>query len=284
MFNERARGVDVSRALFLPCGQCVGCRLERSRQWAVRCMHESKLYDSNCFVTLTYSSSNLSSSGSLDYEDYQLFMKRLRARFRARIRFYMCGEYGESFGRPHFHSCLFNFDFPDKVYLCKSPAGEKLYRSAILEDLWKYGFSSVGAVTFESAAYVARYCVKQDAQAYRPRGLKKFDVLDVESGELSERVAEFNRMSLKPGIGAGWLAKFQSDVYPHGKVLVRGRECPPPRYYDQWFEKQDYLEYEAMQYRRQVDAQARAVDGTWDRLAVRETVAKARNSMSVRKL
>lgn len=43
----------------LPCGQCIGCRLERSRQWAMRCVHEASLYEKNCFITLTYDDSHL---------------------------------------------------------------------------------------------------------------------------------------------------------------------------------------------------------------------------------
>ena len=121
------------------CGQCYGCRLERSRQWAVRCMHEAQLYDFNSFITLTYRSDTF----SLDYTDYQLFMKRLRARFdHARIRFYMCGEYGDINGRAHFHACLFNFRFPDLVYYKKTASGAKLYTSQILEDLWGHGLCS----------------------------------------------------------------------------------------------------------------------------------------------
>jgi hypothetical protein len=64
--------------LQLPCGQCVGCKLERSRQWAVRCMHEASLYENNCFVTLTLDDDHLPSDGSLDKDIFQRFMKRLR--------------------------------------------------------------------------------------------------------------------------------------------------------------------------------------------------------------
>lgn len=75
VFKERGA---IKRALTLPCGQCVGCRLERSRQWAVRCMHEASLYDQNAFVTLTYDQDHLPESGSLRYRDFQLFCKRAR--------------------------------------------------------------------------------------------------------------------------------------------------------------------------------------------------------------
>ena len=52
----------------LPCQQCIGCRLERSRQWAIRCMHEASLYDKNCFLTLTYSDDYLRYAVYRDWE------------------------------------------------------------------------------------------------------------------------------------------------------------------------------------------------------------------------
>ena len=76
------------------------------------------------------------------------------------VRFFHCGEYGELLYRPHYHACLFGFDFSDKV-LWSTRGGVRLYRSKILEKLWTFGFSTIGDVTFESAAYVARYCTKK---------------------------------------------------------------------------------------------------------------------------
>ena len=128
VFDPNKGYVDLP--VTIPCGQCIGCRLERSRQWAMRCYHEASLYDLNCFVTLTFNDTHIASDGSLDHRDYQLFMKRLRKKFpKNKIRNYHCGEYGEqcrtcgqqrkycqckkyipSPGRAHHHACLFNFD------------------------------------------------------------------------------------------------------------------------------------------------------------------------------
>ena len=115
VFNLREGYVD--QPIEVPCGQCIGCRLERSRQWAVRCVHEASLYKNNCFVTLTYSDDKLPSDGSLHFDHFQKFMKRLRRFYDdSRIRFFHCGEYGEQYSRPHYHCCLFNFDFVDKKF------------------------------------------------------------------------------------------------------------------------------------------------------------------------
>lgn len=252
--------------LELPCGRCIGCRLERSRQWAVRCMHEASLYERNCFVTLTYSDDSVT---SLDYRDFQLFMKRVRGWFSpVRVRFYMAGEYGEDFSRPHFHALLFNCDFPDKLYWSKSPSGEDQYRSAILERLWPQGFSTIGAVTFRSAAYVARYVQK--------KVMGQGASVHYSDADGVIRTPEFNRMSLDPGIGAGWLAKFNMDVSREGLVVVDGVEVPIPRYYVKVLEGRDPEKFDEIVQARHRAAVASFVDRSESRLKVRETVTKAR--------
>jgi len=274
IFSER-KG-DVVRSLSLPCGQCRGCRLERSRQWAVRCMHEASLHEDNCFITLTYDNDHCPSDRSLNYGDYQRFMKRFRKRFKdSTIRFYMAGEYGEKFERPHFHACIFGFNFPDRTLWKRTPSGALIYRSKLLEDLWPFGYSSVGDVTFESAAYVARYVMKKRTG----KGVgDHYETTDFETGEIKERVPEFNRMSLKPGIGYDWYRKFSSDIYPHDYVVINGRESRPPKFYDKKFADDFPEEFEALQFQRFVDAVDRFDDNTDERLCVKEQVLEAKFS------
>lgn len=273
-FVERA-GRDTARSLVLPCGQCVGCRLERSRQWAVRCVHEASLQDRNCFLTLTYSDEHLAPDLSLCYRDFQLFMKRLRKHARGKLRFFMCGEYGDRFGRPHFHACIFGFDFADKVLFRSSESGD-LYRSADLEKLWRFGFATIGEVTFESAAYVARYVVKKltgDGEDFYYR------TFDVTTGEIVPRLKEFCHMSVRPGLGSDWLRLYWKDVIG-GKVVVRGKESPVPRFYLKRLKKLDaYAQLELARYR---EGLLTAPDRTDARLGVREQVASARLALNKR--
>ena len=142
----------------IPCGKCVGCRLEQSRQWAVRCMHEKRLHKESCFVTLTYE--KMPPRNSLQLDDYQNFLKRLRHHVDGSLRFFGCGEYGENTARPHYHLLLLNKDFADKKPLT-SGNEYNLYTSQVLSKLWPHGHHSLGDVSFQSAAYVARYCVKK---------------------------------------------------------------------------------------------------------------------------
>lgn len=234
-------------ALDLPCGQCVGCRLERSRQWAVRCMHEASLYDENSFLTLTYDDKHLPSDGSLVLRDFQLFMKRLRKSIAPRrVRFYHCGEYGELYSRPHYHALLFGYDFGDRKFFSKK--GENtIYTSDELSSLWQKGFGVCGQVTFDSAAYVARYIMKKVTG----------ERADLHYGG---RRPEYTTMSRRPGIGAGWYKRFSSDVYPLDRVVVNGKETRPPRFYDRLFEKDDRSTFEQIKIKRELDAGRHFVD------------------------
>jgi len=194
------------------CGKCSGCRLERARQWAVRCMHEASLYPENVFVTLTYK--RVPEGGSLRPRDFVLFMKRLRKSRAGGIRFLQSGEYG-ALGRPHHHALLFNCCFPDSVFFGESSSGEEMFVSEELERLWGKGFCTASDVTFQSAGYVARYTIKKVAEE-----------------TLQGRRPEYMTMSRREGIGSGWIRKYESDVYPRDEVIVSGKACKPPRFYD----------------------------------------------------
>jgi len=257
--SRNKKGVDGT--LELPCGQCIGCRLERSRQWAMRCLHESSLYESNSFITLTYDDSNLPAGGSLNYPDFQRFMKRLRKNSKSTIRFYMGGEYGESTARPHFHACLFGYDFPDKVFFRKSASGEKLYTSKFLESLWPFGLSSIGDVTFASAAYIARYCVQKVTGDAADVHYSCPEFVDEDGVIRSSVVPEFNHMSLKPGIGARWLSKYKTDVFPRDYVVVNGVKTKPPKYYDVLFERENPGVFSDLVAQRELDAYSGFLSG-----------------------
>lgn len=210
----------------VPCGRCIGCRLEKSRQWAMRCTHEASLHKENCFLTLTYDNYNCPPDGSLNLTDIQLFMKRLRKRFSdKKIRFFQCGEYGELHDRPHHHVILFGLDFHDKELCEIVHGGIPLYKSATLANIWPFGLHRIGGVTFESTAYVARYVMKKITG-------------DEAEEHYQGRKPEYITMSRRPGIGHDWLLKYKDDVYPHDYVVIRnGIKCKPPSYYDKIFDK-----------------------------------------------
>jgi len=276
--SRRQAWIDLPRTV--PCGQCSGCRLERSRQWAVRCHHEASLYENNSFITLTYNNDHLPADGSLSVRELQLFMKRLRKKFGSKIRYYACGEYGDNFGRPHYHACLFNHDFTDKT-IWKQSREHPLYRSAELEKIWPYGFSSIGEVTFESAAYVARYIMKKRLGKNQE---KHYSYVDGD-GEIHQRLPEFTVMSrggrhgTEGGIGSRWLKQFTSDVYPDDFVIINGKKVRPPRYYDQEFEIANSDLAKKIKRTRKKNLRKHAANNTPERLAVREKVQDAKTKL-----
>lgn len=274
VFNELRR-FDILGRVDLPCGQCIGCRLRRARDWSFRIMHESTLRPDNCFVTLTYGRDQLPPNGSLCYRDYQLFMKRMRFAFsERRIRFFMCGEYGPLNLRPHYHACLFGINFTDRVPMGKSGAGEVYYDSPLLSSLWTHGRVSVQNLTRASAAYCARYVVdKVTGDAAKAH----YQTIDAD-GVVVNREPEFSRCSLKPGIGADWFKKYRSDVYPHDFVVADGKEHQTPKYYDRLLKRSDPSDVvlDRIEFSRQERGMAAHADNTDERLAVRETVHQAR--------
>lgn len=264
VFNRTHKGADIP--LDLPCGQCIGCRLERSRQWAVRCVHEASLYESNCFITLTYDDEHLPRDCSLHVHHFQKFMKRLRKKY-GKMRFYHCGEYGSQFGRPHYHACLFGFDFPDKeLFTIRDDI--RVYTSRSLAEIWGKGFCTIGDVTFESAAYVARYIMKKQNGKNADDHYQWVD----DYGVIHTRKPEYTTMSRRPGIGQGWFEKYKDEVYPHDRVVLRGVKMRPPKFYDTKYEIINPNDLKKIKQKREREAKKHLDDQTPDRLKVKEHV------------
>lgn len=228
VFNSRD-ALNPYHSLSIPCGQCVGCRLEKSRQWAIRCSLESQLYQNSYFLTLTYDDVHLPKTGSLVPEDLQKFLKKLRRYIEyhgsdKKIRFFACGEYGDNFSRPHYHVIIYNLDIPDLKRFSTSFSGDTYYTSEIINQIWRNGYVIIGQVTFESCAYVARYVTKK--------------ITGSQAEEYYQgRQPEFVRMSRRPGIGSAWLDLYSSDVYPHDYIVIRdGIKVKPPKYFDKLFD------------------------------------------------
>lgn len=212
--------------LQLPCGHCESCIEKRTRSWAVRCVLEAAQYENNCFLTLTYSDGCLP-KGGLCKSDLQKFIRRLRDSVDHPIRYFACGEYGEHTYRPHYHLIVFNW-FPDDArFLKESKFGGYLFTSRKLQEIWPFGISSVGEVSFASCGYVARYCQKKLAKVNDTK--------------------EFCLMSRKPGIGERFIKEHLKDVYDTDKIYMKfgnSSSMPPSRYFDKVLEAVDPSAFE----------------------------------------
>lgn len=247
----------------------------------MRCMHEASLYDENSFVTLTYDGNHVPEDYSLRKRDVQLFLKRLRKKKHEGIRYFGAGEYGETSGRPHYHLCLFNVGFPDRVLYAKR--GEaSLYISEELSRIWDQGFVTVGDVTFESAAYCARYVTKKikgrQLEEMDDRGLYPYERFDSSTGDVWSVAPEFCVMSRgnkklgTGGIGKGWFERFSEDTYKDDSVVFRGRPMQPPKYYDSLLEVREPGVLKELKEKRKAKAFSFGKELLPERLEIKEKV------------
>ena len=266
----------------VPCGQCIGCRLERSRQWAMRCVHEASQHEDNAFLTLTYDPVHYPADRSLDKRHFQKFMKRLRKAHGSKIKYFHCGEYGTHSRRAHYHAIVFGYFPEDAKHLGHGKRGDKLFTSERLNRIWGKGFVIVGSVSFESAAYVARYCTKKItiSDATKEEYEKDYIEFDPLTGVFYELLPEYATMS--NGLGTSFLEKYKDEIYPSDFITVRGVKQRPPRFYDKYMED-NYPEIAlAVKAARRVEQEKNKEENTDERLWKKETVKKAQLTMCTR--
>lgn len=286
----------------VPCGQCADCRLTHARSWATRAVHEKQVpaLDRNLFtddaagasafedalqrssfVTLTYDEEHLPPDRSLQLPDVQRFMKRLRKTLGP-CRFLHCGEYGPKTLRPHYHFLIYGHDFLKGSSPCISKSGENSWTSPELEQLWPFGIHQVGELTFDSACYVARYVMKKRTRpnasdpVVRRDQWKRYDDayqrVDPTTGECWYVKPEYVTMSRNPGLGAAWFEKYGGEVFPRDRVVQKGLEMKPPKFYDARAEAIDADMMERVKTQRSIRAQRRSRDETPARRKVRAKV------------
>lgn len=241
-YNEQRSVVDGVKIISIPCGKCIGCRLEYSRVWADRCMLEAKYHKDNIFLTLTYEDRFLpeclegSQVHPLRKRDLQLFIKRLRSYFsEQKIRYYACGEYSPKM-RPHYHLIIFGLRLEDLKLHHRDPKTNYLYYvSESISKLWTYGFHIITDVTWETCAYTARYVMKKQV------GINSsiYDDLNYPP--------EFTLMSRKPGIAYDFFKDNPSIVVRDFYLSTNtgSKRIRSNRYFDKLFdiEYHDDMDY-----------------------------------------
>lgn len=272
------KAINSAAPFEVPCGNCMGCKLEHARQWSVRMMHEKKFHAETSFVTLTYDDQHVPENFSVNVRDLQLFMKRLRkALAPRRVRFYACGEYGDLNLRPHYHAILFGYDPPGQAFHSQSERGDKQYTSSHLSSLWSAGLATTGLVTTESCRYVAQYCMKK-IKTNDEFGLSRYWRVSPITGELHQVRPEFAVMSRRPGIGQAYVDQFKSDFFPSGYIVVDGVKQAPPRFY------KSKLSEEEQRHLKLYAKRQPAAEKTLERRRVRAAVRDARIKKLQRKL
>lgn len=281
-FSRSAGFSDLQ--LTVPCGQCIGCRIDRSRMWAIRCTHEAKMHEHNCFITLTYSENEVPKHGGLEKSDLQKFFKRLR-HYVGPFRYYACGEYGDSTNRPHYHAVLFGVDFSnrDRKVHSKNSRGDILYTCPTLDEAWGKGHALISSFSYQTAAYVARYVMKKQMGKHAHEHEKYVRTHPI-TGEIYSVPPEFALMSMRPGIGSDWYQKYKSDAFPSDFLIHEGKKHSVPRYYLDKLKKENPIDYKEIALKRKIAREETADNNTSDRLYVRETVKKSQIKILTREL
>lgn len=206
----------AKEGVFVPCGNCMHCRVSKSRELAIRCLHELGSWDNKAlFVTLTYRSQELirtSDGATLDKDELQLFFKRLRKlRAPARLKYLACGEYGGDKGRPHYHMILFGFS---KLDDCEFHQRHGRWRCELIEKAWPYGHVDIADVSYQSCRYVAGYLHKKDNDYPSDFGLRQ---------------RPFRVMS--QGLGLGYVYGHFEQLWENRYIQFEGKRISLPRYY-----------------------------------------------------
>lgn len=281
-FNA-TKALNSANPIAVPCGQCIGCRLDKAQAWAARCHHEAQMHEHNCFLTLTYDDQHVPASYSVELREWQLFMKRLRQHFAyTKVRFLACGEYGEKNLRPHYHALIFGIDFHEDRQLLRTRGSQKLrvYTSPDLAKLWPLGSHEIGTVSYKSAGYVARYAMKKVIGDQETKDKHYFRRSPVD-GQLYRVAPEFCVMSRRPGIGTSWFETFKSDAFPSDFLIVDGRRIRVPPFY---LKKLKDDEAQPIKRARKRAALKHKDNNTKARLAVREEVQSLRAKRLLREL
>lgn len=237
----------------------------------MRCIHEAQMHPENSFITLTYSDDHLPEDYSIQLRTFQLFMKRLRETLGSKkIRFYGCGEYGEETLRPHYHAIIFGHDFPDKKHYSTNDNGDRVYTSETLDKIWGFGECKTGDVTYQSAGYVARYCMKKITG---DQAASHYLRIHPKTQLLTSVEPEFAVQSRRDGLGTSWFNKFKNDCFPSDFLVVDGKHHRVPAFY---LKKLAEEELTRTKRRRKANSLPRKADNTKTRLAVREEIKKSR--------
>lgn len=252
----------------VPCGTCVGCRMQYAENWAMRCVLEARQWKHNNVLTLTYDPEHLPLSKGIDFKtgevkdvptlkpkDVQLFFKRFRKQYAQKygqdnIRFFDCGEYGDKNGRPHYHVILYNCNIPDKTFFKYNQNGYKLYRSKEITKIWGMGSVEINDLSYEMCAYIARYVLKKQKghtakETYLERG----------------QVPEFTNMSRKPGIAYKYFEQKKETIYATQEIFIQTQKTlkkyKPPRYFDNLLQAEDEEAFKKIKAKRKNNAEDR---------------------------
>lgn len=261
---------------YLPCGGCLACRIERRQEITILQMLEASLHDENWFLTLTFDDSRI--NFPIDRTNYKWplssFNESMRLHYKylkREYRYFACGEYGDKFGRPHYHLSIFglsghdlglHFDSDDerrrrdtlfngskfRSYFGASvdSDGRPFWQSPVVVRFWPFGNHKLYRATRETFQYVAGYVVKK---------------LTGKANDDHDKLSAFQVQS-RPSIGFPWwqlhrldLSVIDRDKLVNDGIEIDGLKWKIPRIMNRWLTyNYPLVDYEQIRARRVQDA------------------------------
>lgn len=178
-------------------------------------MLEATQHQRSTFSTLTYDRQHVpvlpNGRQTLVPGDARAFLNRLRGRIEPqRLRFFLCGEYGGKYERPHYHAIIFGLECERESTLrdhTNRPVPQRCCEVCdMVSRAWGMGDVDLGRLTSERAAYTAHYVTKKLTRADDVR--------------LDGRYPEFSRKSSMPGLGRAAAELLADKIGPHLPVAV----------------------------------------------------------------
>ena len=282
----------------IPCGHCLGCRLDHAAMWATRISLEAKNWEKCCFITLTYNNPNLPINNkgfaTLQKKDLQDFLKRLRYYEKGNeswthpltgkeenpIRYFACGEYGPKLGRPHYHLAIFNWEPKDLEKYKMNKHGDWSFKSKSLQKIWGKGFVVVEELNYNTASYIARYVQKKAGIEPIKReytgNLIPEPKIDERNGQefihwkKEVKKQEFNKepefltMSRGVGIGRMYWEENKEKIKRNKGIFLKIKEKlhlkPIPKYFEKIWEQENYEEYYRYKYEKQKEGEKHKIE------------------------
>jgi hypothetical protein len=219
----------------VPCTKCLNCRIQNSREWSLRLMHERAYYDHSGFFTFTFSDVGLANRevapwrmySSVDRAELVKLMKRLRAKVAPRrLKYFAVGEYGEKYCRPHYHAIIFGEDISTVDWTMEGTDPKYGIPYGSLPE-WPYGHTYIGTVETDSCRYVAEYLQKEMRSRYNHGGVRA-DSFKIVSQGIGQRYCRDNARKLR---------RLLHDTQDGARVGI-------PRQYREWLgiEPEEYRE------------------------------------------
>lgn len=223
--NNNYKNLHWKTLTFIPCKNCLGCKLDYAREWAIRCQIETKKSPWNYFITLTYSTENLTINkngiATINQKDLTLFIKKIRKKYGKNIKYLAASEYGKSSKtqRPHFHIIFFNLKIEKLEKYKENEIGQQLYISKEIDKIWNKGLSTIAEATYETAGYIARYSVKK---------LKKIDYEKLE--------IEPEKLRMSKGIAKDYFIKNMEKILETKQAIITNlngtKSVPMPNFWN----------------------------------------------------